>query len=119
MSRKVIRDVVCPFCGTLCDDLEVVVEDGEIVEVRHACRIGAAKFLSAQEEHRHTEPMIRENGEWKKIDYEDAAEEAARILVEAKLPILYGWSATLVEAQEKGVELAELVGGVIDNTASV
>ncbi|MHC1581188.1 MAG: formylmethanofuran dehydrogenase subunit B, partial [Methanopyraceae archaeon] len=45
----------------MCDDLEVVVEDGKIVEVRHACRIGAAKILNAQED-RITTPMIRENG---------------------------------------------------------
>jgi len=101
------------------------VEDGKIVEVRHACRIGAAKILNAQEdritaqEDRITTPMIRENGEWKKVDYEDAAEETARILAEAKLPVLYGWSSTLVEAHEKGIELAEKVGAVIDNTASV
>ncbi len=117
-DRKVVKDVVCPFCGTLCDDLEVVVEDGKIVEVRHACRIGAAKILNAQED-RITTPMVRENGEWKKVDYEDAAEETARILAEAKLPVLYGWSSTLVEAHEKGIELAEKVGAVIDNTASV
>jgi len=119
MVRKVVKNVVCPFCGTLCDDLEVVVEDGEIVEVRHACRIGAAKFLTAQEEDRPTEPMIRENGEWRKVDYEDAAEETARILVEAKWPLMYGWSSTLCEAHEVGIELAEKVGAVIDNTASV
>ncbi len=117
-ERKVVKDVVCPFCGTLCDDLEVVVEDGKIVEVRHACRIGAAKFLHAQED-RHTRPMIRENGDWKEVDYEDAAEETARILTEAKLPVLYGWSSTTCEAQELGVELTELVKGVIDNTAVV
>ncbi len=118
-EKRIVKDGVCSFCGTLCDDLDVVVEDGKIVEVRHACRIGAAKFLTAQEEDRHTRPMIRENGDWKEVDYEDAAEETARILTEAKLPVLYGWSATLVEAQDKGLELAELVGGVIDNTATV
>ncbi len=64
-EKRIVKDGVCSFCGTLCDDLDVVVEDGKIVEVRHACRIGAAKFLTAQEEDRHTRPMIRENGDWK------------------------------------------------------
>jgi formylmethanofuran dehydrogenase subunit B len=24
---KVVSDVICPFCGTLCDDIDVVVSD--------------------------------------------------------------------------------------------
>ena len=27
VMTKTITDVICPFCGTLCDDLEVVVSD--------------------------------------------------------------------------------------------
>ena len=40
-------DVVCPFCGTLCDDLEVDVniKDNRVVEVRNGCQIGAKKYL--------------------------------------------------------------------------
>ena len=36
MARRVVRAVTCPVCGTLCDDLEVVVEDGRIVDVYNA-----------------------------------------------------------------------------------
>jgi formylmethanofuran dehydrogenase subunit B len=114
-----ITDVVCPFCGTLCDDIEVEVEDNRIENVRHACRVGSSKFLRINGDHRPTKPIIKENGEAKEASIEEAVERAARILREAKKPLLYGWSNTGCEAQAVGVALAEEVGGVIDNTTSV
>ncbi|OYT52821.1 formylmethanofuran dehydrogenase subunit B [Candidatus Bathyarchaeota archaeon ex4484_135] len=117
MAREVVRAVTCPVCGTLCDDIEVIVEDGRIIDVRNACAMGAAKFLHAQE-HRMTQPMVRKNGELKPVGLEEAIKEAARILAEADYPILYGWSSTSCEAIRVGLELAEEVGGVIDNTAT-
>ena len=118
MAREVVRAVTCPVCGTLCDDLEVIVENGRIVDVRNACSMGAAKFLHAQE-HRLTNPMVRKDGELKPVKLEEAVREAARILAEAEYPILYGWSSTSCEAIRIGLELAEVVGGVIDNTATI
>ena len=43
---KVITDVICPFCGTLCDDVEVTVSDDgkKLLEVANACVIGTEKF---------------------------------------------------------------------------
>jgi len=117
LAREVVRAVTCPVCGTLCDDIEVIVEDGRIIDVRNACAMGAAKFLHAQE-HRMTQPMVRKNGELKPVGLEEAIKEAARILAEADYPILYGWSSTSCEAIRVGLELAEEVGGVIDNTAT-
>ncbi|UXM85188.1 formylmethanofuran dehydrogenase subunit B [Methanococcus aeolicus] len=118
---EIVKDVVCPFCGCLCDDGEVMVENGDVTGTKNLCRIGHAKFMhSAHKSSRHLDPLIRqENGELKKVDMDTAIEESARILVEANWPILYGWSATLCESQQKGIELTELVGGVFDNTAAV
>jgi formylmethanofuran dehydrogenase subunit B len=45
--------------------------------------------------------------------------KSAEILVNANYPVLYGWSSTSSEAQRIGIELAEQVGGVYDNTTSV
>ncbi|GAG92264.1 unnamed protein product, partial [marine sediment metagenome] len=44
---RTVTDVICPFCGTLCDDLEVDVDIKEeiVVEVRNGCQIGTRKFL--------------------------------------------------------------------------
>ncbi|WP_457555157.1 formylmethanofuran dehydrogenase subunit B [Candidatus Pyrohabitans sp.] len=113
-------DVICSFCGTLCDDIEVVVEDNRIVDVKHACRIGTAKFLSSNElEHRLLKPMVRKNGKLVETSLDEALDRAAGILKSAIKPLLYGWSSTSCEAQSAGIELAEELGGVIDATVTV
>ncbi len=119
---KTVYDVACPFCGTLCDDVEVDVDikKGEIIEVRNACQIGTKKFFSSNPSaHRYTKPLIKKNGTHVEASWEEAIERAADILVKAKRPLLYGFSSTECEAQSKGVILAEELGGILDNTASV
>ena len=41
---KTVKDVVCPFCGSLCDDIEVVLDKDKIIEVKNACQLGAVKI---------------------------------------------------------------------------
>lgn len=115
---KVVSGVLCPGCGSLCDDNEVYVEDNKIVKVRTDCAISSSKFLNFNKE-RNMTPLIRVDGELKPTTLNEAIERVARMLVEAEYPLLYGWSLTSCEAQKKGVELAEEVGGVIDNTTTV
>ena len=117
-ETKVVEDVVCSFCGCLCDDLQVRVEDGLIVRVERACSIGRAK-LENHWKGRLLRPYARKDGVLKPVSLEDALERAARILVEADYPLLYGWSNTTIQAMRLGYELAEILGGVIDNTTSV
>jgi formylmethanofuran dehydrogenase subunit B len=112
----IVTDIVCPFCGSLCDDIIVEIEDNKIIEVREACEIGESKIMG---HHRLEKPMIRDDGELGEVTYEEAIERAARILCNARRPLLYGWSSTVCEAIERGIELAEEVGAIIDNTASV
>ena len=107
-------DVVCPFCGCLCDDIEVTVAGNEIVNTRNACAISRSKFLN-HGTNRITAPTV--DGE--AVGYDEAVEEASRILARAKRPLVYGLSSTECGAIAKAVELAELIGGVIDNTSSV
>ncbi len=114
----VYEDVVCPFCGCLCDDIVVRVEEGRIVEVKRGCGISSSKFR-----HHHVNrilrPMVRREGELREATLEEAVEEVARILVEADWPLIYGLSSTECEAISKAIELGEFVGAVVDNTASV
>jgi len=117
MVEKTIRDVVCTFCGCCCDNLEVKVKDERVVSLRNGCALSMSKFLNYDRE-RLLASMQRKEGEFEEIKFEDAVNRTASILVNAKYPILYGWSLTSCEAIEMGVELAELVGGVIDNTTT-
>jgi formylmethanofuran dehydrogenase subunit B len=119
---KMVSDVVCPFCGTLCDDLECSVSDDgkQLLDVYNACIIGAEKFLHSQAKDRITRPrMQQEDGTWKEISYEEAVEYTAKMLTESKKPLMYGWSSTNCEAQGVGSDIAEVCGAVVDNTATV
>ncbi|MDH7478013.1 MAG: hypothetical protein QHH17_06510, partial [Candidatus Bathyarchaeota archaeon] len=115
----VIKAVTCPICGSLCDDIELTVEDGRIIKVKNGCAMCESKFLGYNSEHRLLKPLIRKNGELVKVSMKEAVGKAAEILAEANYPILYGWSSTSCEAIGLGIELAEEVGGVIDNTSVV
>lgn len=115
----VVKAVTCPVCGCLCDDIELTIENGRIVKVKNGCAICEAKFLGYCCEHRVSRPMIRKNGELVNVPLKEAIDKAAQILAEANYPVLYGWSNTSCEATSVGIELAEEVGGVIDNTSVV
>ncbi len=110
----VYTDVVCPFCGCLCDDLEITVEGGEIVGTKNACVISRSKFMN-HGENRLEAPTV----DGKEASLVEAVEAAAEILAGARRPLVYGLSSTECEAIGKAVELAELSGGVVDNTSSV
>lgn len=102
-------EAVCTFCGNVCDDVEFDVEKQK---GKRFCPLGLSKF---QKKERIKSPMI----DGKEVSYEEAIEKAAEILVNAKRPLLYGWASTVNEAIRLGVILAEKVGGVYDQCASV
>jgi formylmethanofuran dehydrogenase subunit B len=116
---SVVKAVTCPVCGSLCDDIELTIEDGKVVKVKNGCAMCEAKFLHYNREHRVLKPLVRKNGELVKTTLKEAVQRAAEILAKASYPLLYGWSSTSCEAIRVGLELAEEVGGVIDNTAVI
>jgi len=116
--KRIVSKVVCPVCGCCCDDIELVIEDGVIVEARNACAMGAAKFENYNL-HRNVNAYIRKNGRLVKASVDEAIRRSAEILADASYPILYGWSSTSCEAIKVGLELADEIGGVIDNTSTV
>lgn len=113
---KISKNVICPFCGCLCDDLSVTIDNNRIISVDNGCALANAKFL---ETNRLQTPLIRENNKLREADYEEAIQITADILKDAERPLLFGWSGTHGEAQCAGVHLCELIGGVLDNTSSI
>ncbi len=114
----VISAVLCPGCGCLCDDTEVTVEGDQIVKVQSECAVSTSKFLNYNK-HRSTTSLQRVNGELVQSTLNDSVDKIAKMLIEADYPLIYGWSLTSCEAQKKGIELAEEVGAVIDNSTTV
>lgn len=114
----IVSNVSCPVCGSLCDDIELVVERNIVKKVRNACGLGESKFLGYST-HRPLRPLIRKRGELVQASLSEAIKRSAEILANSAYPILYGWSNTSCEAVRVGVDLAEEVGGVIDNTSTI
>jgi len=111
-----IEDVVCTFCGCLCDDLVVEVEGTRVVSVENGCTLANEKFMA---DHRLKAPIRRTERGWEETTYNEAIRETAEILCDADRPLLYGWSGTHGEAQTVGIHLAELLGALVDNTSTV
>lgn len=109
---SVYQDVVCAFCGCLCDDLEVEVENNQITKVKRACLIGRNKLMYSQSDL----ATIRINGQ--SASLESALDRATQILTEAKNPLVYGLSSTSTEAQREAIALTDMLKGTIDNPSS-
>lgn len=107
------KNVICMFCGALCDDLEVEVADGRITNVKNACMISKNKFMH------HGENTARPMIQGKEVTLDQAVEKSIDILRQAKNPLIYGLSATGCEAQGEAIALAEAIGANIDSTSSV
>ena len=107
-------DTVCPFCGCLCDDIEITIKDGHIEEAKNACTISKSKFMN-HHLNRIESPTIK--GE--PATLENSVKHAVEILSKARRPLVYGLSSTECLAIGKAVEIAEYTGGVVDNTSSV
>ncbi len=117
---EIIKSVVCPICGCLCDDLEVTVENNEIVKMKNGCAVCEAKMVHGyKSEERILEPHIRKDGKLVPVSMDEAIHKAAQILTDAKYPLLFGWTSSTSETQHVGVELAEELGSALDNCCSV
>ena len=115
-EKRVVENVVCPFCGDLCDHLIIEVDGNRIVRNVGGCAISSAKFLNYHK-HRILKPYVREEGSLVEVSLDKALDKAADILVSSKYPLIFGLSNTDVEANRYAIELAELTHGVVDNTS--
>lgn len=113
-SSYVVENATCTFCGCVCDDMILTVEDNQITHAKNACILGKAWFAEHTVEDR---PFALIEG--KEASTEEAVEAAARILAEARFPLIYGLSDTTCEAQRQAVSIADLIGANIDTTTSV
>jgi formate dehydrogenase major subunit len=76
----------CPYCGTGCE-MDVGVRDDKIVQVRptmdapvnhgHLCVKGRYAFNFVDAPDRVTTPMIKENGDWREVTWDEALKFAA------------------------------------------
>jgi len=111
---EVFEDQVCPFCGCMCDDIRIEVENGRIIKNENGCAISKAKFLNHHDD-RIESPTVKKSA----VSLEEAIDKAVEILASAKRPLIYGLSSTENDAHREAYKIAETIGGVVDNTSSV
>jgi formylmethanofuran dehydrogenase subunit B len=99
----------------VCDDIGVTVEEGRITQVKNACVLGKAWLMGHSAEGDRPAALV----DGKPASLEEAVDAAARILVQARYPLIYGLSSTYCEAQRQAVALADLLGANIDCCTSV
>ncbi len=113
---RTVEHATCTFCGCVCDDMNLTVDLDKhcITKAENACVLGKAWFAEHTIENR---PAATIDG--REVGVDEAVEEAARILVNARFPIIYGLSDTTCEAQREALAIGDLIHGTIDTTTSV
>ena len=104
------QHVACPFCGILCDDLEIARSGTTLKVLRNGCDKAIAGF------ERQLPPATPQIG-GKAATLVEAINEAAALIKASKLP-LFGGLATDVEGMRAVMALADVSGGVIDHALS-
>lgn len=104
-------DVACPFCGILCDDLEVGRGASGLEVLKNGCKLAKAGF---ERKVVAAAPQIA----GRDVSLAEAVAEAARLIGAARLP-LFGGLGTDVEGMRAVMSAAERAGGVVDHAFSV
>ncbi|MBT4511427.1 MAG: hypothetical protein HOC20_04355 [Chloroflexi bacterium] len=110
----VTKTLTCPGCGCLCDDVEIDLDRDRITQTRNACTKGSTLLYDAQNPERRTRPLVSGN----EVSIDEALEAAARLLAEAKQPMIFGLDHSTLETQSLALELAKKLGAVIDDSSS-
>ena len=112
ITPDAVSNVACPFCGLVCDDLEVGTAAGRLTVQANGCALAVTAFERAD----------GAGGAGPRIDgvaasLSDAAATAARLLLGSRLPLI-GGLATDVEGARAAGRLADRLGGVLDHMNS-
>lgn len=109
-KSNAITDVACPFCGLVCDDLEIVRDESGIKVAKNGCEKAAAGF-----ERNVDGAQAQVDG--RDVDLETAIRAATELVRGAQLP-LFGGLGTDVDGIRAVMALADKSGGVVDHALS-
>jgi len=105
---QIVRDVACPGCGCMCDDLTLHVRHNQIQKLEVPCTMAGDYFQQALA----SVEDCQVNGHAASID--QAIQAAAKILNACASPLYFGLGETTNETVRSIVDLAEATGGHID-----
>jgi formylmethanofuran dehydrogenase subunit B len=106
-----VEHVTCLGCGCACDDIDVHVRDGRIVEARQACELGIAWFGDGR-------VPARSLVDGRDVTPDAALDAAADLLATASRPLVYLAPDLSCEGQRHGVALADRLRATLDSVTS-
>lgn len=109
-ADKTYENVACPFCGILCDDLEISNTGGQLKVRKNGCTRAIAGF---ERDVSGAKPQIA----GKDTTLAQAIAAAASMLAKSRQPIL-GGLGTDVDGMRAVMCLAEKTGAVVDHALS-
>lgn len=109
-AERVYENVACPFCGILCDDLEISNTGGALKVLKNGCARAIAGF---ERDVSHGTTQIA----GKDATLAEAVAAAAKLLSQARQPIL-GGLGTDVDGVRAVLSLAEKTGAVVGHAFS-
>lgn len=109
-SRNHYENVPCPFCGILCDDIEI----GPTADGLKVLKNGCAKSISGFE---RRVPAASPQIAGRDVPLAEAIREAARLLKASRLPLFTGLG-TDVAGMQAVLAAADKAGGVVDHALS-
>jgi formylmethanofuran dehydrogenase subunit B len=109
-ASELYQNVTCPFCGLLCDDLEVSRTGSTLKVVKNGCPRSKAGF-------ERTLPAATPMVDGKETSFEAAIAAAAARIKASGIP-LYGGMATDVDGARAVMSLADRTCGVVDHALS-
>ena len=109
-ENKIHRNVICPFCSLLCDDLDVENKNNQLQLRDSHCQRSRQGFETTS-----LSGECRIAG--KKTSFDEALDKAAKILRQSKRPLISGLG-TDIDGVRAAMLLTEKTGGYIDHMGS-
>jgi formylmethanofuran dehydrogenase subunit B len=110
-TTALIENVTCLGCGCACDDIDVAVRDGRIIEARNACALGIRWFGDGSVPSR-----CRVEGRDETLAV--AMTHSAWLLSAAFRPLVYLAPGLSCEAQRQATAVADLLRARLDTITS-
>lgn len=107
ISTTITRDVTCPFCGLLCDDLILQNQQESLKILENGC---AKAIASYESEIAVNTPKIK----GKTVTLADATSEISRILKKSHTPLIAGLGSD-ANGMREVMQLADKTGAVLDH----
>ncbi len=107
VDNTTFKDVTCPFCGILCDDLVIQNDNHNLKVVENGCAKAISLF---QQEFPQSSAKIK----GKDVSLDDAIDAVCKILKKSHTPLIAGLG-TDVSGMRSVMELADKTGAILDH----